>query len=133
MSGRERLVSIENFRSATGKGTVGCLVVVVLLGIGTFVGINAGPPYMAARSFEADLKAEVSKAGARFWDNETLIKSALALAKRNEVRISQENIKVERYSGQLFVKIRYRVPIDLMVYEYIMNVDIKVSSYIGTL
>jgi len=116
-----------------GKGTLGCLVFVVLLGIGVFIAVNAGPPYMAAKSFEADLKTEVSRAGARFYSNDTLIKSVLDIAKRNEVRIRPENIKVERYSSQVFVKVHYEVPVDLAFYEYLMKVDIKASSYVGTL
>jgi hypothetical protein len=116
-----------------GKGTLGCLIFVLLLGIGVFIGVNAGPPYMAAKSFEADLKTEVSRAGARFYSNDTLAKSVLDIAKRNEVRIRPENIKIERYSSQVFVKVHYEVPIDLAFYEYVMKVDIKASSYVGTL
>jgi hypothetical protein len=122
-----------NLKQPDGKGTVGCLAFVVLVGIAVFVAITAGPPYMAARSFEADVKTEVSRAGARFYPNETLMKEVLQLARKNEVRLREENVKIERYAGQLFIKVKYQVPIDLLFYEYIMKVDIKASSYVGTL
>jgi hypothetical protein len=98
-----------------------------------FVAINAGPPYMASKSLEGDLKAAVSRAGARYYSNDLLMKEVLELAKKNEVRITAQNVKLERYAGQIFVKVRYDELIDLFVYEYVMKVDIKVSSYIGTL
>ena len=116
-----------------GKGTTGCLVFALLLGIAVFLAINVGPPYISAKSFEADLKAEVSRAGARYYNNEALIKEVLQLAKKNEIRIDQKNVSIERYASQLFLKVKYKVPIDLYFYEYVMNVDIKASSYIGTL
>jgi hypothetical protein len=120
-------------RHPDGKGVVGCLIFVVLAGAAVFIAINVGPPYLAARSLEADLKTEVSRAGARFYPNETLVKEVLQLARKNEVALTAANVKIERYAGQLFIKIKYQVPIDLLFYEYVMRVDMKASSYIGTL
>jgi hypothetical protein len=133
MSAARKLRKSIDWSSPEGKGTAGCLVFVLLLAIGTFIALNVGPSYLASRSFEADLKTEVSRAGARFYANDTLLKEVLLLAKKNEVRIAPENVRIERYSNQIFVKVKYSLPIDLYFYEYIMNVDIKASSYIGTL
>jgi hypothetical protein len=122
-----------NWKHPDGKGTVGCLIFVLLVGIAVFIAINAGPPYLAAMSFEADLKTEISRAGARFYANDTLMKDVLQLAKRNEIRLTQANVKIERYAGQLFINVKYQVPIDLLIYRHLMKVDLKASSYIGTL
>ncbi|MBM3790585.1 MAG: hypothetical protein FJW35_09585 [Acidobacteria bacterium] len=133
MSGMDRSSRSFDLGSAEGKGVAGCFVFIVLLGIAAFVAINAGPPYLAAKSFEADLKTEVSRAGARYWDNESIIKSVFAVARKNEVRIKADNVRIERYAGQVFVHVNYSVPIDLALYEYVMRVSFKASSYIGTL
>ena len=133
MSTGERRSWMEHLRSAEGKGTAGCLLFALLFGVALFVGINVGPHYLAAKSFEADLKTEVSRAGARFWDNETVMNSVYEMAKKNEVRISQENVEISRMGGQLFVRVFYAVPIDLGLTEYVMRVNIKATSFIGTL
>jgi len=59
--------------------------------------------------------------------------SVYEMAKKNEVRISQENVEISRMGGQLFVRVFYAVPIDLGLTEYVMKVNIRASSFIGTL
>ena len=111
----------------------GRLFFLLLLAICCFVGIIIGPPYYANYGFETDVKSEVSRAGAHFFDDDTVIKDILDLAKRNEIRLKRENIKVERVAGQLYVTVRYSVPVDFMVHQRDLNFEIKASSYIGRL
>lgn len=111
----------------------GCLFFLLLLVVAVFVGIVIGPPYYSHYGFETDVKAEASRAGAHFFDDETVIKDILAIAKRNEIRLVRENVKIERFAGQLFLTIRYSVPVDFIVYERSLNFEIKASSYIGRL
>lgn len=133
MSDKALPATAMTWKDPAGKGTTGCLLFVLLLAVIVFLAINIGPPYIAAKGLEADLKTEVSRAGARYYASDVLMKEVLQLAKKNEVRLTEDNVKIERYAGQLFIKVRYQVPIDLYFYEYLMKVDIKVSSYIGTL
>ncbi len=116
-----------------GKGTAGCLVFLLLLAVCCFVGIIVGPPYFANSGFETDVKAEVSRAGAHYFDDDTVIKDILDLAKRNEIRLKREDIKVERVAGQVYVTIRYSVPVDFMIHQRDLNFEIKASSFIGRL
>lgn len=116
-----------------GKGAVGCLVSLLILAIGILVTAKVGPPFFAFKSFEADVKTEISRAGAHFYDDELLMRNILDLAKRNEVPLREEEIKIERFAGQIFVKINYSVPVDLIVYQRDMDFDIAASSFIGRL
>jgi hypothetical protein len=116
-----------------GKGTAGCLFFFVLLGIAVFVGLRIVPPYFSYASFETDVKTEISRAGAHFFDDETIIKDILDLARRNEIRLTEQNIKIERFAGQVFVTVRYSVPEDLFVYRRNLDFEVKASSYIGKL
>jgi hypothetical protein len=116
-----------------GKGTLGCIITLLLLAIATVATIRIGPPYFAFKSFEADLKKEASKAGANAYDDETIIKNVVDLARRNEIRLQKEDVTVERYAGQVHVTVRYSLPLDLFFYQHNINMDVRVSSLVGRL
>jgi len=123
----------NSLRSHEGKGTVGCLFSILMIGIAVFVLIQAFPPYYAFKNFETDAKTEISRAGANFFDDETLIHNLLDLARKNEIRLKREQIKVERFAGQVNIRITYTVPLDLIVYQRSMDFEVKASSFIGRL
>jgi len=124
---------ICSLHSNEGKGTAGCLFSLLLLTLATVVAIKVGPPYFAYRSLQADVKTEVSRAGAHFFDDETLIQGILDLARKNEIPLKREAIKVERFAGQLYIKVHYSVPVDFIVYQRDVDFDITAQSYIGRL
>ncbi len=116
-----------------GKGTMGCVVSLALLGIMAYIVIRSGPDYYAFKSFDADVRTAISRAGANFYDDETVLRDVLDLARRNEVRVARENIKIERFAGQLHVTIHHTIPLDLIITQHKMNFEIKASSYVGRL
>jgi hypothetical protein len=120
-------------RGDEGKGTAGCLFSLLILIVGILVAVKAGPPYFAYKSFESDVKTEISRAGAHFYDDELLMRNLLDLAKKNEIRLNQDEVKIERFAGQIFVTITYSVPLDLFVYQRDMDFNIAASSFIGRL
>ena len=75
--------------NSEGKGTFGCLFSLALLAVGVFAAVKIVPLYYAAVDFETDLKTEVSRAGSHFYDDETVTKDILELAKKNELIIKQ--------------------------------------------
>jgi hypothetical protein len=125
--------AINFLHSNEGKGTLGCLISLFILVVGILVAVKAGPPYFAYRGFESDVKTEISRAGAHFYDDDVVMRDILDLAKRNEIRLKEEDVKIERFAGQIFVKIDYSVPVDLFVYEKDMDFSISASSFIGRL
>ena len=121
------------FKRAEGKGTLGCLFFLLAAGIVGFIGVSVGPAYYAGKSLETDVKTEASRAGAHFYDDETIMRNILDLARRNEVRITRENVKIDRFAGQIFITIEYSVPVDLLVTEKKLDFKFKASSFIGRL
>jgi len=119
--------------NSEGKGTLGCIVTLLILGVMVLMLMRIGPPYFAFKSFESDLKKETSRSGANSFDNETIIKNVLDLAKRNELHLKREDVTVERYSSQLFISVHYVLPMDLIVYQRDLNLDVRTSSLIGRL
>ena len=130
MSSARRIHSLKN---SDGKGSLGCLAFMVLAAAAILIGVRVGPPYFSYKNLEGDVKTEVSRAGAHFFSDEVLVQNILDVAKKNEVRLKQENVKVDRFAGQVRVVVHYSVPIDLIVVQRTIDFDIKASSFIGAL
>ena len=120
-------------RNQEGKGAVGCLLFLMVAAIVIFLTARIGPAYYANKSLEADLRTEASRAGANFLSDESIVKNVLDLARRNEIRLKRENVKLERFAGQILITVSYSVPVDLIVTERTMEFKIKASSFIGRL
>ncbi len=125
--------TLKPLRNSEGKGLLGCLIVLVLLGIAVFLGATLGPVYYVNSNFESDVKIAASRAGARFYNDETIIRDIMDLARRHEIPLKEESIKIERFAGQVHITVRYTVPVDLMVYQHNLVFEITASSFVGTL
>jgi hypothetical protein len=116
-----------------GKGMIGCMAFIVLLGITVFVCIAIFPIYYANYTLESEIKTEVSRAGAHLLDDNAVIKDILEMARKNEIQIEKKNIQVRRFAGQIFVEVNYDVPVDFGILERNLNFRVKASSVVGTL
>jgi hypothetical protein len=124
---------LRRLQDTEGKGMIGCFLLIVVLGFAIYLGIVLAPIYYANFNLESGVKTEISRAGAHFLDNETMIQDVLALARKNEIRLSKDNISVDRFAGQVHLTVRYSVPVDFIFFEHNLNFEIKESSFIGTL
>ncbi len=120
-------------RDCQGKGLFGCLISIFLMGVVIFLAIKLGPMYYANYNLETDVKTEVTRAGARFLDNDTIVNDILDMAKKNEIKLTKENVTVERFAGQIHIEVHYAVPADFVFFKRDMNFNISASSFIGTL
>ena len=123
----------RRLNDSEGKGIVGCVILIVLLGVAIYLGIVLAPIYYSNFNFESGVKTEVSRAGAHFLENEAIAKDIMDMAKRNEIRLSRQDISIERFAGQIHIKVRYSVPVDFILFEYDLTFKIDESSFIGTL
>jgi hypothetical protein len=119
--------------SSEGKGLIGCMVAIVLLAVAIYLGITLVPIYYTNFDFENDVKTTASRAGSHFFDDEAVIKEILDLAKKNELRVAREDVKVDRFAGQLHIIVHYSVPVDFLIFEHNLNFTIDASSFIGAL
>ncbi len=122
-----------SLRACEGKGLFGCMVFLILLTAAIIVALKLGPIYYTNYSFESDVRTEASRAGARFLDDETIVKDLMALGKKNEIRIKKENIIIDRFAGQIHIEVHYAVPVDFIFFRRHLNFKIKTSSFIGSL
>jgi len=125
--------NVWNLRKQDGKGMVGCMFALLLLFVGGIAGIRLFPPYYAHKSFQTDVRTEASRAGAQFLDDETVMKNILAMGKRNEIRLTRDNVKLERFAGQIHITVKYSVPVDFIVFKKDMEFEVQASSFVGKL
>lgn len=116
-----------------GKGLMGCLMALVLFGCAIFLAVTVGPIYYSNYNLESDLKTEVSRAGAHFYDDETVIRDVIDLGKKNEIRLEKKNIRIDRFAGQMHINIDYAVPVDFGVMQKDLAFRISASSFLGSL
>jgi hypothetical protein len=128
-----RFQNLDRLRNSEGKGLLGCLLMIVLIGTAIYLTIVLVPVYYANFTFESEVKSEVTKAGAHFFNDDTVIKNILDLAKRNEIQLDKEDISVERFAGQLHVRVEYTAPIDFLIFDHDLVFKINASSFIGSL
>jgi hypothetical protein len=122
-----------SLRDSEGKGLFGCMVFLVLFLVALFVLIKLAPVYYSNYNMESDLKTEVSRAGAHSFDDETIIRDIQDLAKKNEIQLDRDNIKIQRMAGQVQIEVSYSVPVDFIILQRDLSFTIKGSSFIGSI
>jgi hypothetical protein len=128
-----KLQSRNILRDTQGKGMVGCLIFLVLTVIAVFLAIQVVPIYYANYTMESEIRTEVSRAGARFLEDETIVSDIRAMAKNNNIPLEKENIKIQRLAGQVVIDVNYSVRVDFVIFERDLNFNIRASSFVGTL
>ena len=123
----------NTLRDSEGKGILGCIGIIVLLAAILFVGIKLGPIYYSNYLFEEDLKTVVSRSGARYTPDETIITEVVELAQKNHINLTHENaknnIKIERFAGQIHISVQYFVPVDFLILRRNLRFQIKLSTF----
>jgi hypothetical protein len=123
----------DTLRDSEGKGILGCIGAIVLLAAIIFVGIKLGPVYYSNYQFEEDLKTLVSRSGARYTPDQQIIIEVVELAQKNHINLTHENaknnIKLERFAGQLHISVQYFVPVDFLIIRRNLRFQIKLSTF----
>ncbi len=126
-------IGFDTLRDSEGKGFLGCMTAIVVFTAVIFIGIKLGPVYYSNYTFEEELKTLVSRAGARYTSNEKIITDVLDLARQHNIDLTYENaednIRIERYAGQIHVNVQYFVPVDFLILQRKLRFQIKLSSF----
>jgi|WetSurMetagenome_2_1015567.scaffolds.fasta_scaffold230620_1 hypothetical protein len=123
----------RSLHGSDGKGMIGCVISIVLIGIAIYASIKLVPVYYANYALESYVKGEASRAGAHYLEDAAIINSILDAAKKNDIELGKKNVTVRRFAGQMFIEVNYAVPVDFEVFKHNLNFQIKASSLIGSL
>ncbi|MCL2878153.1 MAG: DUF4845 domain-containing protein [Acidobacteria bacterium] len=112
-----------------GKGALGCIFSIILVVIVIFLAIQFAPAYFNYYGFKGDLQQAVSRAGAQAVADDVIIQELIKTAEKNSISLKKENIQIRRFSGQLYIEIKYAVPINFFIMKRDYNFKLEESSF----
>ena len=112
-----------------GKGTLGCLFSILLMAIVLFLAFKLAPVYFNHYEFKGDMKQAVSRIGVRAIAEDVIIQDLIKTAEKNNITIEKENIKIRRFSGQVYISIEYTVPVNFLIMKHDLHFELEESSF----
>jgi hypothetical protein len=100
-----------------GEGNLGCLVWVVLLGIGALIAWKTVPVKIKSAEFY-DYMDEQAKFSAARATTDSLRKGLMDRAKQLDIPLERKNIEIELSRERIRTKVRYTIPIEFPGYTY---------------
>jgi len=112
-----------------GKGTVGCIISIILVAIVIFLAVKLAPVYFNYYEFKGALQQTVSRAGAKSTVDDAIIQELIKTAENSNIALKKENIKIRRFSGQLVIEVEYSVPVSFLIMNRDLNFKLEESSF----
>ena len=111
---------------SSGKGSLGCLVTLLVLGALGYLGYKFVPHYVNHFQLKDALNeiAVYRAAGTGVGsEKKTIQEEVLAKAKELGIVLKREDIKVRREEEKVFITVKYSVPVDLPNQAYELNFE----------
>lgn len=113
------------FSSQRGESKIGCIFWLLLALIFGMICFKAVPIKMAVMQLE-DYMLELAKNEPRrpqsFFE-----KAIIHRSEELRLDLTKKNIKVKKYKERVVMEVFFDVPIDILFYTYVWNVEIKVD------
>ncbi len=103
-------------RRQRGEGQAGCLVGLIILGIGAFIAYKVIPVKVKAAEIRGVVVDEAKSAGTH--NDERIRGAILRKAREDNLPITDDNIKINRGNNEITVEVNYVVPIEFPGYTY---------------
>ena len=115
-------------RSEIGKGNTGCFVGVVILAIAIVLVMKIMPQRIAVAEVEDFAKGLAERASLRpYTDDQRIIDEIIMRAQKEHLPVTKANVKVWRNQSEVFIELKYTVPLDLIVTEYQWKIEHKIN------
>ena len=112
-----------------GKGSIGCILAIILMAAAVFLAFKLGPPYLSHYEFKGEMKQTVSRAGAHMMSEEQIKKDLIAIARKNNIVLEEKNIRITRTSSSVEISTGYTIPVNFIIMKRDLNFEVKESSY----
>ena len=109
----------------TGAGNVGCMVGLALLAVAVVIAMKVIPTRVAVAELQDYCEKEAETASLPRNSDERIAGRILIKAQEQHLPVRKEDIKVWRDSSESHVLVKYRVVLDLLVYDYVWDVEHK--------
>ena len=110
-----------------GESNIGCLVGLVFLAGAVVVAIKIIPVKISVAEFKDFMVRQAEQASLPRHDDEVISNALLRKAQELKLQISKEQIKVWRNDSMVYVEVKYRVVLNLLITNYNWNVEEKVE------
>jgi predicted membrane protein len=105
---------------------MGCLIGLILLGIGIFVAYKMIPVKVRAAEVRQVVEDEAKSAGSH--EDERIKAAIVAKAKDDDLPLTEDDIKIVRHAGEITVDVNYTVPIQFPGYIYQWHISHHVQN-----
>lgn len=107
-------------RRERGEGQAGCLVGLIVFLVAVFVAYKIIPVKVRAAELRQTVTDEAKSAGTH--NDERITKAILAVAEKERLPVTEDNIKIERRANEITMDVEYVVPIEFPGYVYNMKI-----------
>jgi hypothetical protein len=110
-----------------GAGNVGCVVGLAILVVAVLIAVKVLPTRVAVAELQDYCEKTAEQASLPHMTNEKMTDLILIKAQQEHLPVRKEDIKVWRDTAEAHVEVRYRVVLDLIVYDYNWDVVHRVD------
>jgi hypothetical protein len=114
-------------RREIGAGNVGCVVSLAILVLVVLIVMKVVPTRVAVAELQDYCEKEAEQASLSRNTDQVLADRILIKAQQENLPVRKEDIDVHRDGSMVHVYVKYRVVLDLLVYKYPWDVEIKVD------
>ncbi len=114
-------------RCERGSNNVGCFIGLVLVLAVVFVGVKVVPVRLAVAELQDTCERQAEQASLPRFSDDRIAEAIFNKAIEEHLPVKKEDIKVSRDQAQVHVEVKYRVVLDLLVYQYNWDVEHKVD------
>jgi type III secretion system FlhB-like substrate exporter len=101
---------MRNHRGQRGEGNAGCLIGLIVLALVGYLAYKMIPVKVKAADLKQTVTDEAKMAGSH--GDSVIVNQILATARKNQLPVTEDNIKINRSSAEITVDVDYDVPID---------------------
>jgi hypothetical protein len=110
-----------------GESNIGCLVGLVLLAVAVVIAIKIIPVKIDVAEFKDFMVRQAEQASLPRHDDETISNALVRKAMELKLPIGKEQIKVWRNDSMVYVEVKYRVILNLVVTTYKWDIEERVE------
>jgi hypothetical protein len=108
---------VERRRQA-GKGAVGCLIALIVVGIVAMVAYRVIPKRIAVAELQDYCEEQAERASLPEYGDEAITRNIVDKAHQMDLPVNPENIDIKRSGGEIHLVVRYTVPLTFPGYTY---------------
>lgn len=110
-------------RHEHGRGAVGCLFSLVVIGALVVIGLKAVPARIAVAELQDYAVRQAESASLPGFSDEEISKHILEKARELKLPVEASALRVSRGGGEVRVQLHYSMPLDFGFYTYRWEVD----------